>query len=148
MTLSSLGSFLYYVTFIDDFYHKTWIYFMNTKDKVFSRFQVFKAQVGNLIGNKIKVLRSDNGEVYNSRDFNELCKEARIKGEWIVPYNPQKNGVKNGSPHWILEDNTPEEAFEKVNPKVIHLRIFGFLLYIQIPKEKRKKLYPSGKKDT
>jgi hypothetical protein len=38
MTVSSLGGFLYYVTFIDDFSRKTWIYFIKTKDEVFSRF--------------------------------------------------------------------------------------------------------------
>jgi hypothetical protein len=43
MTVSSLQGFLYYVTFIDDFSQKTWIYFINTKDEVFSRFQEFKA---------------------------------------------------------------------------------------------------------
>lgn len=43
MTISSLGGFLYYVTFFDDFSWKTWIYFMKTKDEVFSRFQEFRA---------------------------------------------------------------------------------------------------------
>jgi len=42
-----LGGFLYIVTFINDFSQKTWIYFMKTKDEVFSRFQGFKAQVKN-----------------------------------------------------------------------------------------------------
>jgi hypothetical protein len=38
---------IYYVTFIDDSSRKTWIYFMKTKDEVFSRFQEFKALVEN-----------------------------------------------------------------------------------------------------
>ena len=33
-----------------------------------------------------------------------------------------------------------------VKPEVGHLRIFGFLVYIHVPKEKRMKLEPSGKK--
>jgi hypothetical protein len=37
----------YNVTFIDDFSRKTRIFFMETKDEVFSRFQEFKAQVEN-----------------------------------------------------------------------------------------------------
>ena len=31
-------------------------------------------------------------------------------------------------------------------PKVIHLKTFGFPVYVHIPKEKRTKLDPSGKK--
>jgi hypothetical protein len=89
MTIASLGGFLYYVIFIDDFSRKTWIFFMKTKDEVFNRFQEFRAQVENLTGKKIKVLRSDNGGEYTSRDFSDFYKEAGIKRELIVPYNPQ-----------------------------------------------------------
>jgi hypothetical protein len=41
---------------------------------------------------------------------------------------------------------TPEETFYVKKPNVEHLRIFGCLVYIHIPKDKRKKLEPSGKK--
>jgi len=33
----------YFVTFIDDYSRKTWIYFLKTKDDVFDRFREFKA---------------------------------------------------------------------------------------------------------
>jgi transposase InsO family protein len=66
---------------------------MNTKDEVFSWFQEFRAQVENQTGKKIKVLRSDNGGEYTSNDFKDFCKEARIKRELKVSYNPQQNGV-------------------------------------------------------
>ena len=45
--------------------------------------------------------------------------------------------VQNHTPHRVLDNKTPE---------VNHLRIFGCPVYIHIPKEKRMKLYPSGKK--
>jgi hypothetical protein len=54
--------------------------------------------------------------------------------------------VHNRSPHRILKDMTPEEAFSGKKPNVEHLRIFGCPVYIHIPKDKRKKLEPSGKK--
>jgi transposase InsO family protein len=88
MTVASLNGYLYYVLFIDDHSRKTWIYFLKTKDGVHARFQEFKAQVENLTGRRIEVLRSDNGGEYTSRDFGDFCIEAGIKREYIVPYNP------------------------------------------------------------
>jgi hypothetical protein len=38
LVVSIIGS-MYYVSFIDDFSRKIWIYFLKTKDEVFSRFQ-------------------------------------------------------------------------------------------------------------
>lgn len=88
MTVASLGGFLYFTTFIDDFSRKTWIYFLKRKDEVFSKFKEFKALVENSTNRKIKVLRSDNGGEYTSKDFNNFCKSAGIKKESTVPYNP------------------------------------------------------------
>jgi hypothetical protein len=47
MSSTSLTGNIYYISFIDDSSRKTWIYFMKTKDEVFSRFQEFKALVEN-----------------------------------------------------------------------------------------------------
>jgi hypothetical protein len=38
MSVAPLHGSSYYVTFSDDFSRKTWIFFMKTKDEVFSRF--------------------------------------------------------------------------------------------------------------
>jgi len=43
---------------------------------------------------------------------------------------------------------TPEEAFTGVKHEVNYLRIFGCLVFTHVPKEKRTKLEPSGKKST
>jgi len=59
---------------------------MNRKEKVFSRFQEFKAQEESLTRKNTKGLRKDNGGEYTSNDF---CKEVGIKRELTVPYNPQ-----------------------------------------------------------
>jgi hypothetical protein len=93
MSSASLTGSLYYVVFIDDFSRKSWIFFMKTKGQVFSRFQEFKALVENQTGKKIRVLRSDNGGEYTSKDFMDFCAGEGIRRELIVPYNPQQNGV-------------------------------------------------------
>ena len=45
-----------------------------------------------------------------------------------------------------MDNKTPEEVFSGKKPEVIHLRIFGCPVYTHVPKEKRTKLDPSGKK--
>jgi hypothetical protein len=54
--------------------------------------------------------------------------------------------VQNRSPHRIFKNMTHEEALSRKKPSVEHLRIFGCLVYIHVPKDKRKKLEPSGKR--
>jgi IS30 family transposase len=54
--------------------------------------------------------------------------------------------VQNRSPHKVLENKTPEEVFSGKVPEVSHLRIFGCPVYINIPRDKRTKLDPLGKK--
>jgi hypothetical protein len=61
VSVPSLGGSLYYVSFIDDFSRKTWIYFLRKKSEVFEKFKEFKSLVENQTDKKIKVLRTDNG---------------------------------------------------------------------------------------
>ena len=61
MQTNSLSRYIYYASFIHDYSHKTWIYFLKKKDEVFERFKEFKAMVENLYEKRIKILRLDNG---------------------------------------------------------------------------------------
>jgi hypothetical protein len=56
-----LSGYVYYVSFIDDYSHKTWVYFLKSKDEVLGNFKEFKALVENISERKIKILKSDNG---------------------------------------------------------------------------------------
>ena len=40
-----------------------------------------------------KALRSDNGGEYISGEFKDFCSKEIIQREFIVPHNPQQNGV-------------------------------------------------------
>jgi transposase InsO family protein len=93
MPEKSLGGSSYYVIFIDEYSRKTWLYLLKTKDEVFSKFQEFKEKIENLKNKKIKMLRTDNGGEYTSKEFVAFCKSAWIRRELIVPHNPQHNDV-------------------------------------------------------
>ena len=45
--VSSLGGSRFYVTFIDDFSRKVWVYFWKHKSDVFATFKKWKAEVEN-----------------------------------------------------------------------------------------------------
>ena len=87
MQTNSLSEYVYYASFIDDYSHKTWIYFLKKKDELFERFKEFKALMENISENKIHILRSYNGGEFTSNEFNDYCKEARIKRELTIIYN-------------------------------------------------------------
>jgi hypothetical protein len=54
--------------------------------------------------------------------------------------------IQNSCPHAIVKDKTPKEVFSGIKPEVGNLRIFGCLVYIHVPNEKRTKMEPLGKK--
>ena len=67
--IPSLGKFVYYVSFIDDFSRNIWIYFLRKKSEVFAKFKEFKALVENQSEKKIKVLRTYNGGELCGKEF-------------------------------------------------------------------------------
>jgi hypothetical protein len=103
MPSSSISGYVYYVSFTDDYSHKTWVYFLKSKDEVFSKFKEFKALIENLSKRKIKILRSDNGGEYTSKEFVNFYKDVGIKRELTTPYNPQQNDVVERKNRTIME---------------------------------------------
>ena len=99
----SLGKSVYYVPFIDDFSRNTWIYFLKKKSQFFDRFKEFKTLVENQTEKKIKVLRTDNGGEFCSKEFEEFCKKFGIAWQKNTPYTPQQNGVAKRMNKTLME---------------------------------------------
>ena len=81
------------MSLIDDYSRKIWVYFMWHKSETFDKFKLWKTEVGNQTGRKIKYLRSDNGTEYTDSRFTELCKEHGIKRHFTIWKTPQHNSV-------------------------------------------------------
>ena len=86
-------SYKYFLTFIDDFIRKTWVYFLQKKSESFLAFKSYKALVETEIGQLIKVLRTDRGGEYISHEFEKFCEIHGTKRQLTVAYTPQQNGV-------------------------------------------------------
>ena len=46
------------MSFIDDYSRKIWVYFLKNKSEAFTKFKIWKAEVENQTGRKIKCLRT------------------------------------------------------------------------------------------
>jgi hypothetical protein len=66
------------IIFVDDFSCLTWILFLKKKSEVFPHLKDFKALVQTQLGNKIKVLRTDNRGEYVNHEIHNIFHEADI----------------------------------------------------------------------
>eukprot|EP00253_Pinus_taeda_P009530 PITA_09530 len=103
MQAASLAGSQYFLTFIDDFTRKTWVYFLKNKSEVFEKFRNFKALVENQSGLHIKVLRTDRGGEYISKEFLRFCRENGIHKQFTRRYTPQQNGVVERKHRTIMD---------------------------------------------
>ncbi|GJW94200.1 gag-pol polyprotein [Tanacetum coccineum] len=77
--VQSLGGAKYFVSFIDDYSRRCWVYPIKKKSDVFEVFKVYKARVELDSGKKIKCLRTDNGGEYTGDEFDTFCRQEGIK---------------------------------------------------------------------
>ena len=91
-TPSYVGS-RYVLTFIDEYLRFCWVYFLKLKYEVFETLKICNALVENQSGNKIKILRTDNGKEYVNTNMHHLCEECGIQMKHSVPYTPHQNGL-------------------------------------------------------
>jgi len=77
--VASIGGARYYITFINDFSRKDWVYFLKQKSKVFQKFKEWKTLVKNQTGRKVKVLKLDNRGEYTSKEFKNYLASKGIK---------------------------------------------------------------------
>ena len=69
LEVPSISHAFYFLTFIDYFSRKSWVYFLKHKSETFFKFQRFKSLVENESGKKIKTLRTDNREEFIKKEF-------------------------------------------------------------------------------
>ncbi|CAA7028218.1 unnamed protein product [Microthlaspi erraticum] len=89
----SLGNSQYFISFIDDWSRKVWIYFLKSKDEAFDKFSEWKRMVELQSERKVKKLRTDNGLEFCNNRFDGLCKQAGIVRHKTCAYTPQQNGA-------------------------------------------------------
>ena len=102
ITPISNGGKKYFITFIDDYSRKTWVYILQEKSEAFNVFKIFKARVENETGRTVKNLRTDCGGKYYSKVFADFCETSGIWKELTTAYTSQQNGVAERKNRTIL----------------------------------------------
>lgn len=103
MPVQSLGGHKYFITMIDDYSRKCFLYPLKSKSEAFEKFKIFTLMIENQTTRKIKAVRSDNGGEYVNKKFRQFCDERGIIQQTTIPYTPQQNGVAERFNRTIME---------------------------------------------
>ena len=99
----SISKKQYFLSIIDDYTRKTWVYFLAAKSDAFVSFCEWKKLVENQVNKKVKCLRTDNGLEFCNKDFDSFCRGQGIERHRTCAYTPQQNGVAERMNRTIME---------------------------------------------
>jgi hypothetical protein len=85
----SLGGARYFVSFIDNYSRRTWVYFMACKDEVFTKFHLLWQKVKIGVPQHRLAFRTYNSGEYISHQFQTYCANVGIKRHLLyhTPFN-------------------------------------------------------------
>ena len=105
MEVPSIGGSRYYIAFVDDRSRRMFVYFLRTKseDEVLKAFQTFHVLAERQTGQKIKIIRTDNGLEYTNKKFQSYLEKFGIRHQRTNDYTPQQNGMAERANRTIVE---------------------------------------------
>ncbi|KAH9680636.1 Integrase catalytic domain-containing protein [Citrus sinensis] len=141
----SLGGNSYFLSFIDDYSRKVWVYTLKNKDQVFDKFKEWKILVENQTGKKLKKLRTYNGlEFCNQRkDEYDTHGESEVhacsnKASQVTVGRNTLNSLLPGQPQSIFSHRiqTPYEKWTGQPANYGDLSAFGSTAYAHVSQGK------------
>ena len=67
---------------------------LKTKNEVLMRYKDFVEMVETQTGKCVKLLRTDNGGEFTSKEILQFCREKGIQCQYSNPYTPEQNGME------------------------------------------------------
>ncbi|GKA62481.1 putative ribonuclease H-like domain-containing protein [Tanacetum coccineum] len=86
-----------------DYSRFSWVFFLATKDETSGILKSFITRVENLIDQRVKVIRFENGTEFKNKEINQFCERKGIKREFSVVRTPQQNGVAKRKNKTLIE---------------------------------------------
>lgn len=119
----------YFLLFKDECTGYRVVLFLRHKSEVFEEFRKFENVITRQTGNKIKVLRSDNGTEYLSTQFKNFLSEKGIIHELSSPYIHEQNGSAEREIRTLV-DNARSMMIAKNVPKQLWTEAVNTAAYI------------------
>lgn len=105
MQTHSRTGYNYFVTFIDDTSRHVEVAFLKEKSEVLTHLKTFVERAEVSTGVKVKILRSDGGGEYGSKEFKLYLDSKGIQHEKTNAYTPQENGVAERMNRTLVESS-------------------------------------------
>ncbi|GKD97610.1 putative ribonuclease H-like domain-containing protein [Tanacetum coccineum] len=94
---------MYCLVVTDDYSRFRWVFFLATKDETSGIIKAFITGIENLIDQKVKIIRCDNGTEFKNKEMNQFCEKQGIKREFSVAKTPQQNEVAERKNRTLIE---------------------------------------------
>ncbi|GJV53308.1 putative ribonuclease H-like domain-containing protein [Tanacetum coccineum] len=108
------------------------------KDEAIDKFVLYKTEVENQLGRKVKVVRSDRGGEYVS-PVADLCAKHDLSGEAILTTTYLLNKIPRKE-----KEKTPYELWMGRKPSYQYLRVWGCLAKVAVPTPKAQNIRPKS----
>lgn len=99
----SIGKSRYFVTFIDEYSRKAWVFPMKKKSHVTDLFIDWCRRQQRQSGEVVHFLFTDNGGEYMNKKLKRFCNQEGIEHDSSIPYNKQSNGLAERFNRTIVE---------------------------------------------
>ncbi|GJU30342.1 retrovirus-related pol polyprotein from transposon TNT 1-94, partial [Tanacetum coccineum] len=113
--VESLGGKRYFLSIVDDYSRRVWVYILRFKYEAFRKFKEWKQLVENQTGRTVKKLRTDNGLEFCNREFEQLCIEI-----WIAQDLLGRSDMISGCVAY------PHDKQGKLKPRAIKCVLLGY----------------------
>ncbi|OAE20507.1 hypothetical protein AXG93_948s1140 [Marchantia polymorpha subsp. ruderalis] len=122
----SHGGSRYYMSIVDDYSRRLWVYLLKQKNEALDSFKTWKTLVETQTGKKVKKLRSDNGLEFCSEQFDSFCRLSGIQRHHTVANTPQQNGLAERFNRTIMERPEGFEVGDKTEKVcLLHKSLYG-----------------------
>ncbi|GKD38083.1 putative ribonuclease H-like domain-containing protein [Tanacetum coccineum] len=116
---------MYCLVVTDDYSRFSWVFFLATKDETSGILKSFITGVENLIDQRVKVIRCDNGTEFKNKEMNQFCKRKGIKREFSAEAVNTACYVQNRVLVTKPHNKTPYELFLGRKLALGFMRPFG-----------------------